>query len=124
MDQAQELLDMPKEFIKDGRLFITRCSKREYRLSYSYHDSMGSLLLTIRDNSRQEGIFAHLASRRHGVLDHGCHWLRGKIDSYPREQHPSGRRLRESAIRFRPAMVVLREEGKITLSYATLFSLN
>ena len=28
MDQAKELLEMPREFLKDGRGFITRCSKR------------------------------------------------------------------------------------------------
>jgi len=28
MDQAKELLEMPREFVKDGRQFITRCSKR------------------------------------------------------------------------------------------------
>jgi hypothetical protein len=29
MDQAKELLEMPREFLNDGRGFITRCSKRE-----------------------------------------------------------------------------------------------
>jgi hypothetical protein len=29
MDQAKELLEMPREFLKDGQGFITRCSKRE-----------------------------------------------------------------------------------------------
>lgn len=28
MDQAKELLEMPREFAKDGKQFITRCSKR------------------------------------------------------------------------------------------------
>lgn len=28
MDQAKEFLEMPREFVKDGRQFITRCSKR------------------------------------------------------------------------------------------------
>lgn len=28
MDQAKELLEMPREFVKDGRQFLTRCSKR------------------------------------------------------------------------------------------------
>lgn len=28
MDQTKELLEMPREFVKDGRQFITRCSKR------------------------------------------------------------------------------------------------
>ena len=30
MDQTKELLEMPREFVKDGRQFITRCSKRQY----------------------------------------------------------------------------------------------
>ena len=29
MDQTKELLEMPREFVKDGRQFITRCSKRQ-----------------------------------------------------------------------------------------------
>ncbi|KAH9832453.1 protein translocase SEC6 [Teratosphaeria destructans] len=28
MDQTKELLEMPREFLKDGRQFLTRCSKR------------------------------------------------------------------------------------------------
>ena len=28
MDQTKELLEMPREFLKDGRQFVTRCSKR------------------------------------------------------------------------------------------------
>lgn len=28
MDQAKDLLEMPREFVKDGRQFLTRCSKR------------------------------------------------------------------------------------------------
>lgn len=33
MDQAKEFLEMPREFVKDGRQFITRCSKRTSSLS-------------------------------------------------------------------------------------------
>jgi hypothetical protein len=32
MDQAKEFLEMPREFVKDGRQFITRCSKRTPRI--------------------------------------------------------------------------------------------
>jgi protein transport protein SEC61 subunit gamma-like protein len=32
MDQAKEFLEMPREFVKDGRQFITRCSKRTFPL--------------------------------------------------------------------------------------------
>lgn len=28
MDQAKDLLEMPREFLKDGRGFLSRCSKR------------------------------------------------------------------------------------------------
>jgi len=28
MDQTKELLEMPREFVKDGRQFLGRCSKR------------------------------------------------------------------------------------------------
>ncbi|KAK6399988.1 hypothetical protein LTR95_019366 [Oleoguttula sp. CCFEE 5521] len=31
MDQAKELLEMPREFVKDGRQFLTRCSKPDRR---------------------------------------------------------------------------------------------
>jgi hypothetical protein len=33
MDQAKEFLEMPREFVKDGRQFITRCSKRTPQIS-------------------------------------------------------------------------------------------
>jgi hypothetical protein len=36
MDQAKEFLEMPREFVKDGRQFITRCSKRTSSLSPSW----------------------------------------------------------------------------------------
>lgn len=35
MDQAKEFLEMPREFVKDGRQFITRCSKRTSSLPIS-----------------------------------------------------------------------------------------
>nr|POF10154.1 putative protein transport protein sec61 subunit gamma [Quercus suber] len=49
MDQAQELLDMPKEFIKDGRLFITRCSKPDKKefLRISQAVGMGFLIMGV-----------------------------------------------------------------------------
>lgn len=34
MDQAKDLLEMPREFLKDGRGFLTRCSKRTSTTSY------------------------------------------------------------------------------------------
>jgi hypothetical protein len=44
MDQAKEFLEMPREFVKDGRQFITRCSKRTSSLSSS-----------LRSESEKEG---------------------------------------------------------------------
>jgi hypothetical protein len=39
MDQAKEFLEMPREFVKDGRQFITRCSKRTPQISPFLPDS-------------------------------------------------------------------------------------
>lgn len=61
---------MPREFVKDGRQFITRCSKRTLS-----HLDVFSMLLLIDGCSRQEGIHPHLASRWNGFLDHGRDWI-------------------------------------------------
>jgi hypothetical protein len=39
MDQAKEFLEMPREFVKDGRQFITRCSKRMLSLPQIFPSS-------------------------------------------------------------------------------------
>ncbi|KAF2861544.1 hypothetical protein K470DRAFT_256912 [Piedraia hortae CBS 480.64] len=31
MDQTKEIMEMPRHFLKDGRLFLTRCSKPDKR---------------------------------------------------------------------------------------------
>jgi hypothetical protein len=40
MDQAKELLEMPREFLKDGQGFITRCSKRESSPTVDFRPSL------------------------------------------------------------------------------------
>ena len=51
MDQTKELLEMPREFLKDGRQFVTRCSKRmpllhppRSRTTSQKYDCMGYML--------------------------------------------------------------------------------
>lgn len=53
MDQAKELLEMPREFLKDGRGFITRCSKRaSFHHSHSpSHTHTHTATLTITFNA-------------------------------------------------------------------------
>ncbi|RMZ20279.1 hypothetical protein D0859_15719 [Hortaea werneckii] len=49
MDQTKELLEMPREFVKDGRQFITRCSKPDKRefLRISQAVGMGFLIMGV-----------------------------------------------------------------------------
>ncbi|KAK3700385.1 hypothetical protein LTR37_015996 [Vermiconidia calcicola] len=49
MDQAKELMEMPREFLKDGRGFITRCSKPDKRefLRISQAVGMGFLIMGV-----------------------------------------------------------------------------
>ncbi|KAK5111876.1 hypothetical protein LTR62_004608 [Meristemomyces frigidus] len=49
MDQAKELLEMPRAFLKDGRQFITRCSKPDRRefLRISQAVGMGFLIMGV-----------------------------------------------------------------------------
>ncbi|KAK3046282.1 hypothetical protein LTR09_012231 [Extremus antarcticus] len=49
MDQAKELLEMPREFLKDGRQFLTRCSKPDRRefLRISQAVGMGFLIMGV-----------------------------------------------------------------------------
>ena len=47
MDQAKELLEMPREFLKDGRGFITRCSKRTHNPILSLRYGARRQLLTV-----------------------------------------------------------------------------
>ena len=35
-DQVQEMLDVPREFLKDGVQFINRAQKRTFHLSIAY----------------------------------------------------------------------------------------
>ncbi|KAK5736453.1 hypothetical protein LTR17_007449 [Elasticomyces elasticus] len=49
MDQTRELLEMPRVFLKDGRQFITRCSKPDRRefLRISQAVGMGFLIMGV-----------------------------------------------------------------------------
>ncbi|KAK0334541.1 hypothetical protein LTR91_006321 [Friedmanniomyces endolithicus] len=49
MDQAKELLEMPRAFLKDGRQFITRCSKPDRRefLRIGQAVGMGFLIMGV-----------------------------------------------------------------------------
>lgn len=49
MDQAKELLEVPRDFIKDGRQFITRCSKPDQKefLRISQAVGMGFVIMGI-----------------------------------------------------------------------------
>ena len=42
-DQVQEFLDIPKDFVKDGTQFLTRCTKRT--ANFFAHLSLRSLLI-------------------------------------------------------------------------------
>jgi len=49
MDQAKELLEMPRDFFKDGEQFIRRCSKPDRRefLNISRAVGMGFLIMGV-----------------------------------------------------------------------------
>jgi hypothetical protein len=58
-DQIQELIDIPRDFIKDGTMFINRCTKRTCAQSPRYSTHCGHELT---DFSRQTGVHQDLAS--------------------------------------------------------------
>ena len=68
MDQAKELLEMPREFLKDGRQFLTRCSKRMLSRTSTILSRMTNC---VRFCSGQARIPAHQPGSGHGFLDHG-----------------------------------------------------
>ncbi|CZT15158.1 probable BfCon[1562] membrane component of ER protein translocation apparatus [Ramularia collo-cygni] len=49
MDQAQQLLEVPREFLKDGQGFLARCSKPDRRefLRISQAVGMGFLIMGV-----------------------------------------------------------------------------
>jgi hypothetical protein len=98
---------MPAEFLKEGTLFMNRCTSMAHSLTLRYFPD--TLLMVCR--ARQEGIHPHLASSRNRFLDHGSvimapsylisqntadsdnrsHRLHCQADPHPRKQHPRWR---------------------------------
>ena len=69
MDQAKELLEMPREFMKDGRQFLTRCSKRAHSTIWLPERD----IRLIEVNSGQARVPAHQPGGRDGLPHYGCH---------------------------------------------------
>lgn len=82
-DQIKEILDVPREFIKDGIFFLNRCTKPTKQgnlTSYALH--IQSLGLTC------DRIFVNLEGCRNRISGDGVHWVRCQVDSYPYQQYP------------------------------------
>jgi protein transport protein SEC61 subunit gamma-like protein len=64
---GSHVYSMPAEFLKEGTLFMNRCTSMAHSSTSRYFPD--TLLMVCR--ARQEGIHPHLASSRNRFLDHG-----------------------------------------------------
>lgn len=75
MDQAKELLEMPREFMKDGRQFITRCSKRTDHTILPKDER-----ILIVPYSGQARVHKNQPGSGNGILDHGRDWVHCEVE--------------------------------------------
>lgn len=79
-DSVQEILDVPREFVKDGIQFLNRCQKRKCSsaqwatLAISYKNALADVLFPLV-HSRQEGVQADLPGCWCWFPDHGRCWI-------------------------------------------------
>ena len=73
-DQIKEILDIPRDFFKDGAFFLNRCTKPSKQGQSLL--SRGPMALTYR-------VLGHFQSRCRRILDHGVHRIRCQISAYP-----------------------------------------
>lgn len=74
-DQVKEILDIPRDFFKDGAFFINRCTKPSKRGSLSLSSGVSAILI-IR-------VLGDFKSRCSGIFGHGIHWICRQVSAYP-----------------------------------------
>lgn len=82
-DQVQEILDVPREFLKDGLQFINRSQKRQSTLSPGRPLLAVQLTSPAPQTSRPQGVPQDLPGRRRGLPGHGRRRIRGQAEYAP-----------------------------------------